>query len=282
MLSAAVQRRLQAVVREELAFLSRRSSIFSCADFSASLMVHLASVCSSGFRDGGSNASMCGNSSPGGMSGTGSGSGGCGSGDESDDSFERERRLEHLRVVFGLCDDDAERVALLGDELRKAHRYVVTNTEGSGGGGGGGSASISTTGSTTAATGAAGGTPFVTRSELAELRMLAAVDRLCDKLRVLRPAATTATATTTTSPRVAGVTRPRSSSPGSAAAQQTHPKRARLTSGPAMVAARVTAAAAAADMEDGTTTAAGNVSKRARIDDGVVVLASTSRLPPPP
>lgn len=230
MLSAAVQRRLQVVVREELAFLSRRSAVFSSPEQGAAcLMAHLSGVCSA---VGGN----VGTASPGGMSGISQGSsggGGSGSGDESDDSFERGRRLEHLREIFGLSDADAERVALLGDELRKAHRYIssaVDANESGGIGSGGGASRTSEGGAGVSGSGrklAHHAPTATTKSEVAELRMLAAIDRLSEKLRLLRsqepPNSPSASADGVdqagvageVNNRAAGSTRPRSLSAGS-------------------------------------------------------------------
>lgn len=194
-------------------------------------MVHLSGVCSA---VGGN----VGTTSPGGMSGISrdsSGGGGSGSGDESDDSFERGRRLEHLREIFGLSDADAERVALLGDELRKAHRYVSTAGDANESGGIGGGSGASRTSEGGAGVSGSGrklahhASTATTKSEVAELRMLAAIDRLSEKLRLLRsqepPNSPTASADGVDQAgfagddllnnRASGSTRPRSLSAGS-------------------------------------------------------------------
>ena len=271
MLSAAVQRRLQAVIREELSFLSRRSTdqAVTC------IMVHLASVASMDPETGGSPSS----------------------GDESDESVrtrreqlsfrrnprhasimlvpprrppppltptpllfqsERDRRVEHLRAIFGLSPADAERVAILGDELRRQHRIVSRlssgtvrtadlnadrctadagafrrDAAGADGAGAGGWHPLLRGG---------GGPMMTTPGEIAELTMLAAVDRLCDKLRMLRgPAPSNVQANAQTAglaawtarvspPLIVGSVHGRSWSPGSNGAVQ--PKRARIMASP--------------------------------------------------
>jgi hypothetical protein len=119
-----IQRRLNQIVREELLHLSRKypARFASVEEASACLMGHLTQV-----------------AAPSALSEDGSAS----SGEESDG--ERERRVAHLRSVYGLNAGDAERVTLLGNELRRQsarlrreHAAAAAAALGGGSGGGGG------------------------------------------------------------------------------------------------------------------------------------------------
>jgi hypothetical protein len=286
MLSAAVQRRLQAVIREELSFLSRRSSTFSSADQAVTcIMVHLASVASADAEAGGppssgddSDESVRPNSSLVRARGTMAAAARPGAQprrapDHSASlpppppfapQSERDRRVEHLRAIFGLSPADAERVAILGDELRRQHRIVSRLSAGSartaglnadrragdaagafrrdaagagGAGAGGGPPVGSVRGGVGGGGGGSGGPMLTTPGEIAELTMLAAVDRLCDKLRSLRGPAPAHAPTNAPAggppawpPLVVGAVHGRSWSPGSVGAVQ--PKRARIMASP--------------------------------------------------
>ena len=100
MQSAVVQRRLNQIVREELQYLVRRypSKFGSGEEASACLMESLASATHRRSSDDEEGVS---------------------SGEESDG--ERERRIAYLRTVYGLKCEDAERLALLGNELRRQY-----------------------------------------------------------------------------------------------------------------------------------------------------------------
>jgi hypothetical protein len=128
-----IQRRLNQIVREEFLHLSRKypARFGNVEEASACLMQHLTAVARPSPR------------SP--------REGGSSSGEESDG--ERERRVAHLRSVYGLTAGDAERVTLLGDELRRQNARLRREAAaaaaaagawalaavGEGGGGGGGS-----------------------------------------------------------------------------------------------------------------------------------------------
>jgi hypothetical protein len=156
--SLMIQRRLNQIVREELLHLSRKypSKFRSVDEASHCLLSHITSAA----VDPASSPSDCASS-----------------GEESDG--ERERRAAHLRCVYGLSAGDAERVTLLGDELRRqnsrmrrefarnAAAAAAAEAGGSGGGGdspergaeagSGGGSSSSSGGAAASGDGGAGG-----------------------------------------------------------------------------------------------------------------------------
>lgn len=169
---ATVQRKLMAAVKDEIQYLMRMYHVPNAEIAANIIMSHLST------RD------YCPGSPGSDRSDLGSGAG-------SDSEEERERRFDYLVRVHGLTFADAERVVLLGNELRRNskrmaslpsfgnHRTGSTNSRHQRSG-------TTHAGLQHASSGSSAGHGRSAASLVQSDHTVAQVDRLCDKLRVLR------------------------------------------------------------------------------------------------